>query len=152
MEKAAWKKLACVGMIALAAVFSGCGSEHKVAVVDYQKLEDQSPKIKAIQQEITDKDKEISNRLAEAQKSGLSDDEMQKKVQSAQQERMIFIQSKQKQIESMVQSQAGAIAKEKNIGIVMNKMAVPTGAVDITDEVLAKMDGGASKAAASQSK
>lgn len=152
MEKAAWKKLACVGMIALAAVFSGCGSEHKVAVVDYQKLEDQSPKVKAIQQEITDKDKEISNRLAEAQKSGLSDEEMQKKVQSAQQERMIFIQSKQKQIESMVQSQAGAIAKEKNIGIVMNKMAVPTGAVDITDEVLAKMDGGASKAAASQSK
>ena len=152
MEKAAWKKLACVGMIALAAVFSGCGSEHKVAVVDYQKLEDQSPKIKAIQQEITDKDKEISNRLAEAQKSGLSDEEMQKKVQSAQQERMIFIQSRQKQIESMVQSQAGAIAKEKNIGIVMNKMAVPTGAVDITDEVLAKMDGGASKAAASQSK
>ena len=152
MEKAAWKKLACVGMIALAAVFSGCGSEHKVAVVDYQKLEDQSPKIKAIQQEITDKDKEISNRLAEAQKSRLSDEEMQKKVQSAQQERMIFIQSKQKQIESMVQSQAGAIAKEKNIGIVMNKMAVPTGAVDITDEVLAKMDGGASKAAASQSK
>ena len=152
MEKAAWKKLACVGMIALAAVFSGCGSEHKVAVVDYQKLEDQSPKIKAIQQEITDKDKEISNRLAEAQKSGLSDEEMQKKVQSAQQERMIFIQSKQKQIESMVQSEAGAIAKEKNIGIVMNKMAVPTGAVYITDEVLAKMDGGASKAAASQSK
>ena len=152
MEKAAWKKLACVGMIALAAVFSGCGSEHKVAVVDYQKLEDQSPKIKAIQQEITDEDKEINNRLAEAQKSGLSDEEMQKKVQSAQQERMIFIQSKQKQIESMVQSQAGAIAKEKNIGIVMNKMAVPTGAVDITDEVLAKMDGGASKAAASQSK
>ena len=152
MEKAAWKKLACVGLIALAAVFSGCGSEHKVAVVVYQKLEDQSPKIKAIQQEITDKDKEISNRLAEAQKSGLSDEEMQKKVQSAQQERMIFIQSKQKQIESMVQSQAGAIAKEKNIGIVMNKMAVPTGAVDITDEVLAKMDGGASKAAASQSK
>lgn len=152
MEKATWKKLACVGMIALATVFSGCGSEHKVAVVDYQKLEDQSPKIKAIQQEITDKDKEISNRLAEAQKSGLSDEEMQKKVQSAQQERMIFIQSKQKQIESMVQSQAGAIAKEKNIGIVMNKMAVPTGAVDITDEVLAKMDGGASKAAASQSK
>lgn len=34
---------------------------------------------------------------------------------------MIFIQSKQKQIESMIQSQAGVIAKEKNIGIVMNK-------------------------------
>lgn len=63
-----------------------------------------------------------------------------------------FIQSKQKQIESMIQSQAGIIAKEKNIGIVMNKMSVPAGAVDITDEVLAKIDGGASKAASSQSK
>lgn len=65
---------------------------------------------------------------------------------------MIFIQSKQKQIESMIQSQAGIIAKEKNIGIVMNKMSVPAGAVDITDEVLAKIDGGASKAVSSQSK
>ena len=152
MNKASLKKLACIGMIAFAAVITGCGSEHKVAVVDYQKLEDQSPKIKAIQQEITDKDKEISNRLAEDSKKGLSDEEMQKKVQSAQQERMIFIQSKQKQIESMIQSQTGIIAKEKNIGIVMNKMSVPAGAVDITDEVLAKIDGGASKAASSQSK
>lgn len=66
-------------MIAFAAVITGCGSEHKVAVVDYQKLEDQSPKIKAIQQEITDKDKEISNRLAEDSKKGLSDEDMQKK-------------------------------------------------------------------------
>ena len=141
MNKASLKKLACIGMIAFAAVITGCGSEHKVAVVDYQKLEDQSPKIKAIQQEITDKDKEISNRLAEDSKKGLSDEDMQKKVQSAQQERMIFIQS-----------QAGIIAKEKNTGIVMNKMSVPAGAVDITDEVLAKIDGGASKAASSQSK
>ena len=65
---------------------------------------------------------------------------------------MIFIQSKQKQIESMIQSQCSSIAKEKNLGIVMNKMAVPSGAVDITDEVLAKMDGGSSKAASSASK
>ena len=152
MDKAVLKKMACVGLLAFAAVFSGCGSEHKVAVIDYQKIESQSPKIKAIQKEITDKDKEISARLAEDSKKGLSDEEMQKKVQSAQQERMIFIQSKQKQIESMIQSHCSSIAKEKNLGIVMNKMAVPSGAVDITDEVLAKMDGGSSKAASSATK
>ncbi|CUQ29863.1 Outer membrane protein [Bacteroides xylanisolvens] len=80
---------------------------------------------------------------------------MQKKVQSAQQERMIFIQSKQKQIQSMVESQAAQIAKEKGIGIVMHKRAVPGGAVDITDEVMAKIDGtskAASGAASSASK
>lgn len=149
--KAQWKKLACVGLLAVAAVFSGCGSENKVAVIDYQKLESESTKIKGIEDEITNKDKEIRDRLNQDSQSGLSDEEMQKKVQSAQQERMIFMQSKQKQIQSMVESQAGAVAKEKNIGIVIHKRAVPTGAVDITDEVLAKIEG-TSKAASSQSK
>lgn len=149
--KAQWKKLACVGLLAVAAVFSGCGSENKVAVIDYQKLESESTKIKGIEDEITNKDKEIRDRLNQDSQSGLSDEDMQKKVQSAQQERMIFMQSKQKQIQSMVETQAGVVAKEKNIGIVMHKRAVPTGAVDITDEVLAKIEG-TSKAASSQSK
>ena len=35
MNKASLKKLACIGMIAFAAVITGCGSEHQVAVVDY---------------------------------------------------------------------------------------------------------------------
>lgn len=151
MVKAQWKKLACVGLLAVAAVFSGCGSENKVAVIDYQKLEADSSKIKSIEQEITDKDKEIRDRLNQDSQSGLSDEDMQKKVQSAQQERMIFMQSKQKQIQSMVESQAGVVAKEKNIGIVMHKRAVPAGAVDITDEVLAKIEG-TSKDASSASK
>ena len=149
--KAQWKKLACVGLLAVAAVFSGCGSENKVAVIDYQKLESESTKIKGIEDEITNKDKEIRDRLNQDSQSGLSDEDMQKKVQSAQQERMIFMQSKQKQIQSMVETQAGVVAKEKNIGIVMHKRAVPTGAVDITDEVLAKIEG-TSKAASSLSK
>ena len=151
MIKAQWKKLACVGLLAAAAVFSGCGSENKVAVIDYQKLEADSSKIKGIEQEITDKDKEIRDRLNQDSQSGLSDEEMQKKVQAAQQERMIFMQSKQKQIQSMVESQAGVVAKEKNIGIVMHKRAVPAGAVDITDEVLAKIEG-TSKEGTSQAK
>lgn len=95
---AMWKKLACVGLIGAALAFAGCGSEHKVAVIDYQKLEASSPKIQSIEKEISDKDKEIRDRLDQDSQSGLSDEDMQKKVQSAQQERMIFIQSKQKQI------------------------------------------------------
>ena len=128
-----WKKLACVGLIACAAVFSGCGNSSKVAVVDYQKIENESPKVKDIQKQITDKDTEIQN-----------------KVQAAQQERMIFVQSKQKELESLIQAQCGAIAKEKNIGIVMYQRAVPVGAVDITDEVLKRMDGSSKAGSASK--
>lgn len=88
-----WKKLACVGLIACAAVFSGCGNSSKVVVVDYQKIENESPKVKDIQKQITDKDTEIQNRLNQEAQSGLSDEEMQKKVQAAQQERMILFRA-----------------------------------------------------------
>ena len=54
---AMWKKLACVGLIGAALAFAGCGSEHKVAVIDYQKLEASSPKIQSIEIEINDTDK-----------------------------------------------------------------------------------------------
>lgn len=152
MKKAVIKKIACASLLTMAAVLSGCGSEHKVAVIDYQRLESESSKIKSIQDEIINKDKEIQNRLQQASQSGLSDAEMKKKVEDAGQERMIFIQSKQKQIESMIQSQAAAIAKEKNIGIVMQKRAVPSGSIDITDQALEKIEGKTGAGAKSQSK
>lgn len=136
----------CAGLLAVSAVFAGCGSEDKVAVVDYQQLEIRSEKIKGIQEEIVAKNKEISDRLAKAEGT-VSAEEMQKKAADARQERAIFIQSKQRQIQSLVESQCAAIAKEKNIGIVMHKMAVPAGAEDITEEVLARIEGGKADAA-----
>lgn len=144
--KSSWKKMACVGLLAAAALFSGCGNEDKVAVVDYQRIESECPKVKDIQSEIANKDKEINDRLTQAQQNGASDEEMQKKVQEAQQERMIFIQSKQKQVDSMVESQSEKIAKDKDIGIVMHKSLVPDGGIDITDEVIAGINGPSSAA------
>ena len=64
--------------------------QNKVAVVDVQKVQQDSAKIQAIQKEITDKNAEIQNRLTTDSQAGLSDEDMQKKVQEAQQERMIF--------------------------------------------------------------
>lgn len=72
------EKTACAGLLAAAALLSGCGSEDKVAVVDYQQLMVKSETIKGIQQEIVDKNKEISERLAN-QEGTLSPDEMKKK-------------------------------------------------------------------------
>ena len=139
MRKTILRKLACIGLLMAAAAVSACGSANKVAVVDVQKVQQDSAKIQAIQKEITDKNAEIQNRLTTDSQAGLSDEDMQKK--EAQQERMIFVQSKQKQIQSMVETQSAAVAKEKNIGIVMHKRVVPAGAVDITDEVLKKLNG-----------
>ena len=88
MRKTILRKLACIGLLMAAAAVSACGSANKVAVVDVQKVQQDSAKI-----------------------------------------------------QSMVETQSAAVAKEKNIGIVMHKRVVPAGAVDITDEVLKKLNG-----------
>lgn len=151
MKQAMWKKWVCAGLLASAAFFSGCGSEDKVAVVDYQRLEAESPRIQSIEKEIGTKNQEISDRLAKEQ-SSLSQEDYQKKAAAAQQERQIFMQSKQKQVQSLIESQAGAIAKEKQIGIVMHKGSVPFGSVDITDEVLSRINSSASQSQTASSK
>ena len=61
MRKTILRKLACIGLLMVAAAVSACGSANKVAVVDVQKVQQDSAKIQAIQKEITDKNAEIQN-------------------------------------------------------------------------------------------
>ena len=139
------KALLGMGLLALMMGAAGCGSEEKAAVVDYEILQMKSEKIKAITKEITDKENEITDRLNKESETA-SEEEMKQKIMAAQQERQIFIQSKSNQVKSLIESQAAAIAKEKNVGIVMHKMAVPSGAIDITEDVLKRIDGTDAKA------
>ncbi len=139
------KALLGMGLLALMMGAAGCGSDEKAAVVDYEILQMKSEKIKAITKEITDKENEITDRLNKESETA-SEEEMKQKIMAAQQERQIFIQSKSNQVKSLIESQAAAIAKEKNVGIVMHKMAVPSGAIDITEDVLKRIDGTDAKA------
>lgn len=139
------KALLGMGLLALMMGAAGCGNEEKAAVVDYEILQMKSEKIKAITKEITDKESEITDRLNKDSETA-SEEEMKQKIMAAQQERQIFIQSKSNQVKSLIESQAAAIAKEKNVGIVMHKMAVPSGAIDITEDVLKRIDGTDAKA------
>ena len=49
MRKTILRKLACIGLLMAAAAVSACGSANKVAVVDVQKVQQDSAKIQAIQ-------------------------------------------------------------------------------------------------------
>ena len=139
------KTAAGIGLLALAMGMAGCGSEEKAAVVDYEVLQMKSEKIKSITKEISDKETEITERLRKESETA-TEEEMQQKIAAAQQERQIFIQSKSNQVKSLIETQAAVVAKEKNVGIVMHKMAVPSGAIDITEDVLKRIDGTGSAA------
>lgn len=76
--------------------------------------------------------------MQDAQQS-MSAEDFQKKQQQAQQELNIFGASMQRQFMSDIQSKLGDIAKDKNVGIIVVKEAVPSGGIDVTDDLIAKL-------------
>ena len=137
--KKVWKRLGIVAaMLALTGMLAGCGGKDNVGVVDMSRVQKEAPLVQQYKQKTEDKHKSIEKELQDAQQS-MSDEDFQKKQQQAQQELNIFGASMQRQFMSDIQSKLGDIAKDKNVGIIVVKEAVPSGGIDVTDDLIAKL-------------
>ncbi|WP_370836314.1 OmpH family outer membrane protein [Megasphaera sp.] len=137
--KKVWKRLGIVAaMLALTGMLAGCGGKDNVGVVDMSRVQKEAPLVQQYKQKTKDKQKSIEKELQDAQQS-MSAEDFQKKQQQAQQELNIFGASMQRQFMSDIQSKLGDIAKDKNVGIIVVKEAVPSGGIDVTDDLIAKL-------------
>lgn len=137
--KKVWKRLGIVAaMLALTGMLAGCGGKDNVGVVDMSRVQKEAPLVQQYKQKTEDKQKSIEKELLDAQQS-MSAEDFQKKQQQAQQELNIFGASMQRQFMSDIQSKLGDIAKDKNVGIIVVKEAVPSGGIDVTDDLIAKL-------------
>ena len=137
--KKVWKRLGIVAaMLALTGMLAGCGGKDNVGVVDMSRVQKEAPLVQQYKQKTEDKQKSIEKELQDAQQS-MSAEDFQKKQQQAQQELNIFGASMQRQFMSDIQSKLGDIAKYKNVGIIVVKEAVPSGGIDVTDDLIAKL-------------
>lgn len=137
--KKVWKRLGIVAaMLALTGMLAGCGGKDNVGVVDMSRVQKEAPLVQQYKQKTEDKQKSIEKKLQDAQQS-MSAEDFQKKQQQAQQELNIFGASMQRQFMSDIQSKLGDIAKDKNVGIIVVKEAVPSGGIDVTDDLIAKL-------------
>lgn len=134
-----WKRLTaaalltmCVGMLA------GCGGEDKVGVVDLERVRQEAPLVQKYKEKTEEKKKSVTEELQKAQ-STMSAEDFQKKQQQAEQELNIFAASMQRQFMSEIQSNLGEIAKEKEVGIIVVKEVIPNGGIDVTEDLIAKM-------------
>ena len=137
MKRIGKRLAAALCMIAAVGVLSGCGSEDKVGYVDMNRVQKEAPAVQQYQQKIEEKSKSLDAELQQAQQS-MSAEDFQKK-QQALQERQIFAASMQRQFMTDIQSKLGDIAKDKNVGIIVYKEVVPNGGVDVTDDLIAKL-------------
>ena len=137
--KKVWKRLGIVAaMLALTGMLAGCGGKDNVGVVDMSRVQKEAPLVQQYKQKTEDKQKSIEKELQDAQQS-MSAEDFQKKQQQAQQELNIFGASMQRQFMSDIQSKLGDIAKDKNVGIIVVKEDVPSGGIDVTDDLIAKL-------------
>ena len=137
--KKVWKRLGIVAaMLALTGMLAGCGGKDNVGVVDMSRVQKEAPLVQQYKQKTEDKQKSIEKELQDAQQS-MSAEDFQKKQKQAQQELNIFGASMQRQFMSDIQSKLGDIAKDKNVGIIVVKEAVPSGGIDVTDDLIAKL-------------
>ena len=142
--KSMWKRMATGAMMVGAlGLVAGCGTTDKVGVVNTEKLVQESQKAKDINKEMEAKQKEVTDRLAQVQGTQ-TEEQFHQTQMNAQQELQIFGQAKGKEFKAYVESNIQAVAKEKELTVVANDQAIVTGGIDITEDVLKKMNEGAS--------
>ena len=135
-----WKRMATGAMMVCAlGLVAGCGSSDKVGVVNTEKIVQESNKAKDL----------ITDRLAQVQGTQ-SEEEFHNTQMNAQQELQIFGQAKSKEFKAYVESNIQSVAKEKELTVVANDQAIMTGGIDITEDVIKKMNEGTSSEEASK--
>ena len=134
-----WSALLLV-IIFSAVLLTGCGAEKPstIGIVDMQKVMTENPKIKQMQEQLNGKAQELTANL-EKQRATLKPEEFQQKEQLAYAEFMKLKQEFEAQIETQTKKVLEEVAKEKKLGAVIYKNGMAWGGIDVTDEVLKKL-------------
>lgn len=132
-------------------LLAGCGSEEKIGYVDVTKIQMESKKAQQIEAQVAEKNMAVMQRLQKDQQEK-SKEEFAQEVQQSQREMQLFQQAMVRSFRDAMNSTAADVAREKELSLVLNSQAIPAGGIDITAEVLAKMDEAVAKETATKEK
>ncbi len=128
------------GLLVLTSVLSfGCmGRSSEFGVVDMQKVQAESTLYKTLKEEIQTKGIALQGEL-EAEVAGKSREDAEKIVAEKTAQLQVIQSDAQNKLKASLDAALAEVAKEKKLGAVLVKEAVPQGGVDVTDEVIQKM-------------
>ena len=130
--------LLAISMVIMAVVVSGCGQNKNVGVIDVEKVVTESPKIKVMNEELMAKHKEIEEKL-NTDKTTLSEADFNNAKQAADTEFTALRKDLSGKMENEIKTNLEKIAKEKNLSVIIKKNVTVQGGVDVTDEMIAKL-------------
>jgi outer membrane protein len=127
-------------LLAFALLAAGCGGRTAdFGYVDMPRLVAESAKVKELQSQMQLKAKELTE-LDEKEKTSLSQEEYQRNQQLRQGEMTALSRDIENQFEAILNQAMADVAKEKGLGAVLAKNSVLHGGVDVTDDVLKKIN------------
>ena len=126
-------------MVAVAMVSFGCsGRNAEFGVVDMKAVESKAEIVKTVKEEVATKGKALQEEMTK-EMEGKSQEEQKKIVEDKTAETQLVQSEAQNKLKASLDSALNAVAKEKGLGAVLIKDAVPQGGVDVTDSVIEKM-------------
>lgn len=133
------KKLLVGLMIAATMLSVGCsGRNAEFGTVDMKKVQAEAQVIKTVQEDMK---KQMDGLDAEMKKAmeGKSQEEQQKIYEDFTAKAKLVQSEAQNKFKSSFDSALNQVAKEKNLGAILIKDAVPQGGKDVTADIIAKM-------------
>ena len=109
-----------------------------MGVIDVEKVVTESPKIKVMNEELMAKHKVIEEKL-NTDKTTLSEADFNNAKQAADTEFTALRKDLSGKMETEIKTNLEKIAKEKNLSVIIKKNVTVQGGVDVTDEMIAKL-------------
>jgi outer membrane protein len=125
-------------VVVLSVMVSGCFNAQKTGVVDVQRVMKDSAKVQQFQEQLNTSGKELTEKL-EQEKSTLSADAFQKRQQEVYADFVKQKQDLENQMDTLINQALADIAKEKGLSVVLYKNNVAQGGIDVTDDVIQKL-------------
>lgn len=133
------KKIIAGLMVAAAMLTFGCsGRNVAFGVVDMRKVETEASIIKTTKEEVTAKMKELKEQM-DKDMAGKQGEEASKIAEDYSAKAQLVQSEAQNKLKASLDTALNQVAKEKNLGAIMIKEAVPQGGTDVTKEVIEKM-------------
>ena len=134
------KKIIAGLMIATSMLTFGCsGRNAEFGVVDLQKIEKEAVSIKTTREDTVKNLKEMQGEAETALKGAKSEEEAKQLMSDFEAKANIVKSEAQNKMKSSLDTALTQVAKEKNLGAILAKQAVPQGGTDVTKEVIEKM-------------
>lgn len=128
-------------LMLLTMLVAGCsGRNNAIGSVEMEKVAEKSEFFKAKQAEMQQRVTDAQTYLQEASKTAESQEAFNKIQAAKGAELRAYQERSQKEFKQSVETALSDIAKEKKLGAVLVKEAVAQGGVDVTEEVIAKLD------------